>query len=293
MDLTESLVAVVAGLVAGGFATMLVARIPDGTPLGIRSRCPRCGDSLPVIDTLPIMGWVLRRGRCRHCAEPVTVAYPVVELVVAGLFVLIVREHGLEWLAVPPAVLAIALVALSVIDMYEYRLPDRLVFPSIGISAVLMVVVAVAIDRPEGLTRALVGSLTFFAILLVVHLISPRGMGFGDVKLALLLGLHLGWTAGTTYLGWPAVIRMVFYALLIGCLIGVVMGLLVAVLRRGGRDVAPDPALLVPEEEDGGDEGDGSTGQPAQLLKHSFPFGPALAAATLLVVLYPDLVVPT
>lgn len=288
MELIEILVAVSVGLLAGGFATMLVDRIPDRTPLGFGSRCPACGEQLPPIDTVPVVGWMLRLGRCRQCGDPITVAYPLVEVVVAGLFVLIVHEHGLRWPALPPAILAVALVALAVIDLYVYRLPDRLVFPALGISAVAMVVVAVAIDRPEGLTRALLGALVFFGLLLVTHLISARGMGFGDVKLALLLGLHLGWTAGTTFVGWSAVIRMVFYALLIGCVIGVVMGLIVAVLRRGGRDLAPDPEAIASD-----DHIDGATGQPTRLLKHSFPFGPALAASTMLVVLYPDLVVPT
>mgnify|MGYP005998145631 CR=1 FL=1 len=91
-----------------------------------------------------------------------------------------------------------------------------------------------------------------------------------------MLGLHLGWTAGLTYVGWAPVIRLVFYALLVGALIGVGVGLLVAVLRRGGRDLVPDPEA---DEE----------APPIRLLQNSFPFGPALAAATMLLVLYPEL----
>jgi len=284
MDPIETLVAGLAGLFAGGFATMLADRIPDATPLSLRSRCPVCGRSLDVVDTLPVVGWTLRRGRCRHCAERVAVSYVVVEVTVAALFVAIVARHGLDWLAMPPAVLAVALVALSLIDLRVYRLPDRLVFPALAVSAVSMVVAAIAIDRTEALSRALVGSVGFFALLLITHLISPRGMGFGDVKLALLLGLHLGWTAGSTYLGWSAVVRMVLSALMFGCLIGVVLGLGIGVLRRGGRDLAPDPDIGDPAV---------AGAQPSRLLQHTFPFGPALAAATMGVVLYPDLVVPT
>lgn len=284
MELIDTLVAGVAGLAAGGFATMLADRIPDATPLSLRSRCPECGRSLDVVDTLPVVGWTLRRGRCRHCAERVAASYVVVEVAVAALFIAIVARHGLDWLAMPPAVLAVALVALSLIDLRVYRLPDRLVFPALAVSAVSMVVAALAIDRTEALPRALVGSVGFFVLLLITHLISPRGMGFGDVKLALLLGLHLGWTAGSTYLGWSAVVRMVLSALMFGCLIGVALGLGIGLLRRRGRDLAPDP-----------DIGDSALAgdQPNRLLQHTFPFGPALAAATMGVVLYPDLVVPT
>lgn len=278
MDVTAILLAIPLGLIAGGFATMLVDRIPDATPLTLGSRCPNCGTGLRPADTIPVVSWLLRRGRCRHCSTSITAAYPVVELVTAGLFVLIAIEHGVAWLALPPAILAVALVALATIDMSVYRLPDRIVFPTLGLSVVAMVVVALAIDRTEALPKAAAGAAGYFLLLFVAHVISPRGMGFGDVKLALLLGLHLGWTAGSTYLGWSPVIRLVFYALMIGCLLGVVVGLLVAVFRRRGRDVAPDP------EADGDD-------QPARLLQNSFPFGPALAAATMLLVLYPDLAV--
>ena len=278
MDLTAILVATPCGLIAGGFVTMLVDRVPDKTPLTLASRCPHCEHALGPVDTIPVVSWLLRRGTCRHCAEPITPAYPVVELVTAALFVLVAIEHGLEWLALPPAILVVALVALSTIDMYVYRLPDRLVFPALAGSAVAMVGVAFAIDRAEALPKAAAGAVGYFLLLFIAHVISPRGMGFGDVKLALLLGLHLGWTAGSTYVGWSPVIRLVFYALLIGCVIGVAVGLFVAVLRRGGHDVAPDP------------EADDAE-QPARLLQNSFPFGPALAAATMLLVLYPDLAV--
>lgn len=280
MDVTAMLLAVPAGLFAGGFATMLVDRIPDQTPLSTRSRCPQCAHQLSAVDTLPVLSWIARRGRCRHCDGAITPAYPAVELVTMALFVVIAAEYGLEWLAVPPVILAVALVALSTIDMYVYRLPDRLVFRAFGLSALAMVAVALVLDRTEALPKAGAGALGYFALLLIAHLVSPRGMGFGDVKLALLLGLHLGWTAGSTYLGWTPVIRLVFYALLLGCLLGVTVGVLVAVSRRRGRDVAPDPEV---------DHGEA----PSRLLQNSFPFGPALAAGTMVLVLFPDLVIAT
>ena len=100
-------------------------------------------------------------------------------------------------------------------------------------------------------------------------------MGFGDVKLALLLGLHLGWVSGMTYLGWAPVVRLVFYALLLGCVIGVGGGLALAAARRGARrQVLVDPEM--------------ADGQPTRVLAQSFPFGPALAAGTMVVVLFSD-----
>ena len=278
MELIPILIAIPCGLLAGGFATMLIDRIPDKTALTVASRCPQCEGRLGLGEIIPVLSWVLRRGRCRHCSSVISSAYPMVELVTASLFVLVVIEHGLDWLALPSVVLVVALVALSTIDMYVYRLPDRLVFPAIVVSAVAMIGVGFAIDRLEALPKAAAGAIGYFLLLFIAHLVSPRGMGFGDVKLALLLGLHLGWTAGSIYVGWLPVIRLVFFALFIGCVVGVAVGILVAVLRRLGRDLVPDPAA--------GDEP-----QAARRLQNSFPFGTALAAATMLLVLYPDLAI--
>ncbi len=275
MDILIIFLAIPAGLLAGGFVTMLVDRIPDKTPLTWYSRCPHCEHQLSMLDSLPLLSWLMRRGRCRHCDEAVAAAYPMVELVTAALVVLVVARFGVEWEVVPPLVLVVALVALSVIDIYVYRLPDRIVFPALGLSAATMVIVAFAIDRPGALGRAAAGSIGYFVLLFIAHLVSPRGMGFGDVKLALLLGLHLGWVAGSTYVGWSPVIRMVFYALLIGCVLGVVGGVSIGVLRRRfGRAVVADP-----EADDG---------QPRRLLANSFPFGPALAAGAMITVLFSE-----
>jgi len=263
------------GLLAGGFATMLVDRIPDKTPLSWRSRCPHCEHQLGMAEVVPVVSWLGRRS-CRHCDEPITVAYPLVELATAGLFVAAGARYGWGWEVLPPLVLIVALVSLSMIDMYVYRLPDRLVFPSLAVSALVVVVAAFGIDRPAAIGRAAVGMALYFVILLIAHLISPRGMGFGDVKLALLLGLHLGWTAGSLYVGWSPVFRLVVWALLLGCLVGVVGGLSVALLRKGGRQAIEDPEAV--------------EGQPTRLLGHSFPFGPALAAGTLVIMFFSDTV---
>ncbi len=281
MDTLIVILAIPLGLVVGGLVTMLVDRVPDKTPLSWGSRCPQCEHALSFGDSLPVVSWLVRRGRCRHCGDPITPAYPVVELVTAGLFVAVAARFGAEWVVLPPLILVTSLMALSMIDLYVYRLPDRIVFPALGASATTMVVVAFAIDRPGALGRAALGAGGFFLLLFVAHLISPRGMGFGDVKLALLLGLHLGWIAGSNYVGWSAVVRLVFYALLMSSLLGVVVGLLLAVLRRStGRDLIADPEA----------DAEAAGSQPQRLLGNSFPFGPALAAGTMIAVLFSDAV---
>lgn len=275
MDLLVILVAIPLGLVVGGFVTMLVDRIPDKTRLTRASRCPFCEHPLAVGDTIPVFSWIRLNGRCRHCGDRITPAYPVVEVLTMGLWVAAAANWGWDWRLLPPLVLVTAAVALSTIDMYVYRLPDRLVFPSLGLSLAVMVVAGFGIDLPSSIVKALGGMVLYGGFLFLMHLISPRGMGFGDVKLALLLGLHLGWAGGSVWVGWTPVFRLVFYALLVSCLLGGIGGILIAILRRRlSRDLLPDP--------------EADNGQPTRLLSQSMPFGPALAAGTVAVVFFAD-----
>lgn len=263
------------GLLVGGFVTMIVDRAPDRTALSVWSRCPYCETRLGWVDSVPVFSWFLLRRRCRHCSVPITGAYPVVEVLTALLFVAAFARFGAEWVVIPPLVMVTSLMALSVIDLYVYRLPDVVMGPAVLASLLSIVMVSIAVDRPGAIPRALMGGLLYFAILLIAHLISPRGMGFGDVKLAFLLGLHLGWVGGTFYIGWGPVLRLVMYALLLGSVIGVVVGGLIALLRRTlGWRILPDPQT----------DGD----QPRRLLAQSFPFGPALAVGTTVAVLFAD-----
>jgi leader peptidase (prepilin peptidase)/N-methyltransferase len=127
-------------------------------------------------------------------------------------------------------VLTTALIALSWIDLEHSILPNRIVFPLSVVMPVLLVVAAIG-DRDAGaLVRAGLGGIAAFAALFVLHLISPRSMGFGDVKLAFVLGLGLGW------LGWGELVLGLFLAFLYGALIGVALILL---RRRGRKDHVP------------------------------------------------------
>ncbi len=275
MDLALIIAAVPIGLVVGGFVTMLVDRIPDATPLSLRSRCPHCEHPLGWFEVVPVLSWFLHHGRCRHCDQLITPAYPVVEVLTAALFLAVTLRFGAEWVVIPPLILVTAIMGLSVIDIYLYRLPDRLMFPAILVSIVAIVAVAFAIDRPSAIGRAVAGMVGYFLILFIAHLISPGGMGFGDVKLALLLGLHLGWIAGSTYLGWRPVIRLVLYSFLLAATLGVVSGLAIGVVRRFGRhDAVADPEAV--------------DGQPTRLLANTFPFGPSLAAGAMVAVMFSD-----
>jgi leader peptidase (prepilin peptidase)/N-methyltransferase len=131
------------------------------------------------------------------------------------------------------------LVTVSVIDINCYRLPDRIVLPTLGASLVLVVVESLREGQPGRIKYAAVGAGIYFGFLLVVHLISPNGMGFGDVKLALIMGLCVGWLA-TDYTG---VAVLVLWSMLVGFLTGSLLGIVLLVRRGKSRHIPFGPFL--------------------------------------------------
>lgn len=148
---------------------------------------------------------------------------PGVELGTALLFVVAALRFGLSWELPAFLFLAAAGVLLAVIDLQHHLLPNRVVVPSIGIGAVLLLAAALAEREWDALLRAVVGAAVLFAVYLALALISPRGLGMGDVKLAAFVGLYLGW------IGWGAV--------LVGAAAGFVIQALLAVVLLAGRRI--------------------------------------------------------
>jgi leader peptidase (prepilin peptidase)/N-methyltransferase len=267
----EVVLAALAGLIVGSFVTMVVDRVPDGLPLFARPRCPHCEAPLGLGELVPVASWLAAHGHCRHCEASITPAYPAVELVTAALFVAAVVRFGTSWVLLPFLVLFAMLVAVSVVDLYDYRIPDRIVFPTLALSLPLVIVISFVEDLPEAAVWAVVGALFVAGVLFATALLPGGGMGFGDVKLALVLGLFLGWLGSNL----QGMVLLVFAALLIGSVLGILMGLVVGALRlRFGREVLPDP--------------DAAEGELASRswTKQPFPFGPSLALATVFAVLF-------
>jgi leader peptidase (prepilin peptidase)/N-methyltransferase len=180
------------GLAFGSFLTVVIHRVPRGESLvAPRSRCPSCGTQLRNVDNVPLVSWLFLRGRCRSCGAGISVLYPLTELATAGLFVGAALEFDSIWAAAMMAPFLALMVALSVIDLRHRIIPNRLVYPSLVAFGAYIVVVALAGGGLDAL-RAAIGMLAFGASLLLVAIVSPRGMGMGDVKLASLIGLVLG-----------------------------------------------------------------------------------------------------
>ena len=180
------------GCVFGSFLTVVVHRVPKGESIvRPRSRCPSCGTQIRSADNIPVLSWILLRGRCSSCGARISVIYPLTELATGALFVAVALAFEDLWVAVMMAPFLGLLLALSVIDIRHKIVPNRLVYPSFLLFAGYLVVAALAGGGVD-LLRALIGCLAYGSGLLLVALISPKGMGMGDVKLAALIGLVLG-----------------------------------------------------------------------------------------------------
>jgi len=222
----------VLGLLIGSFLNVVVWRVPRGESVAHPpSSCPRCGQRIRPWDNVPVLSWLVLRGRCRDCRHSISVRYPLVEAGTGLAFAMVGWWCGWSWALPAFWFLAAVSIALALIDLDVQRLPDAIVLPSWCAAAVLLVV---ASWNPGGdalwgaLSRAALGALAVGGSYFLIFLVYPRGMGFGDVKLAVLLGLYLGW------IGWSAVVVGWFAGFLIGGVIGVAL----LVTRRAGRRTA-------------------------------------------------------
>ena len=219
------------GLLFGSFANVVIARIPSGRSI-VRppSACPRCSAAVAPRDNIPVVSWLLLRGHCRRCRAPISVRYPLVEALMAAVFGLTAWRVGLDWSLPGYLLFAWLLVVLAAIDLETRRIPNRLTYPLTPVLAVLLVGAALLDGAPTAGLRALLAGLAGFAFLLALALISPRGMGMGDVKFAAFIGLGLG------YLGWAHLALGLFLAFVFGGLVGVA---LITLRIRGRKDQIP------------------------------------------------------
>ena len=186
------LVAAPAGLIFGSFLTVVVHRVPRGESLvAPRSRCPSCGRQLRAVDNVPVVSWILLGGRCHFCRAKISVVYPLLELATGAVFVGVAFRFDDPWVAVLMAPFSALLVAISVIDIRTKKIPNRIVYPALLLSAGYLVVARVA-DADVDLVRSVLGFLVLGGGFFLVAFVVPKGMGMGDVKLAALIGLVLG-----------------------------------------------------------------------------------------------------
>ena len=243
------------GLIIGSFLNVVVYRVPAGKSIvHPPSACPNCGAHIRGYDNVPVVSWLLLRGKCRDCGNPISWRYPVVELATGMFFAGVAlwrigsigdafyRESApliiasmLELVAF--LFLASISVALFLIDIDTKRLPNAIVLPSYIIGAVLLSVSGILSGDLTRLLVAATGGAALFVFYFILAIAKPGGMGMGDVKLAGVLGIFLGWV------GWGALIVGAFSAFLLG---GVFSIILLLAQRAGRRTAIPfGPWMLV------------------------------------------------
>ena len=231
------------GLIIGSFVNVVIVRVPsEESVLKPRSKCPMCQTPIALRDNVPVVSWLLLRGKCRSCGEPIPAGYPLVELANAALWVLAGARFGASWEVVPFALLFSVLLALSVIDLELYILPNAITYPAAVVSLLVIPPLALlATETPRNhIVGALIGGVSYAGglavTLLLWELLTKReGMGMGDVKLAVTLGLWLGYLHPI----------LVLYALIAASVVGLVVGVGILVVRRQSRPYPFGPWLAL------------------------------------------------
>lgn len=186
MHLGPAVVAFLPALAVGSFLNVVAARVPEGrSVVQPGSACPHCGTEIRARDNVPLLSYLVLRGRCRDCGAAIGWRYPAVELATALLVAGCFADFGVSWHAAAGAVFSIALVVISAIDLEHRIVPNKIVLPAAAVVLALMLASKLSIEWPiAGFGAAL--------FLFLAALAYPRGMGMGDVKMALLLGFATG-----------------------------------------------------------------------------------------------------
>jgi leader peptidase (prepilin peptidase)/N-methyltransferase len=231
------------GLLIGSFLNVVIWRVPRGESI-VRpgSACPTCGSAIRPWDNIPVVSWLVLRGRCRDCRGTISVRYPIVEATTSLLFLAVALQFRADdahaWAIPAYLYLAAIAVALALIDLDVHRLPNPIVLPAYPVGLALLAAASWASGDWSALLRAVIGAaglylLYFLMMVASSALLGATGMGFGDVKLAGVLGMYLAW------LGWGPLAIGAFAAFLLGGGFSIILLATGAANRKTGVPFGP------------------------------------------------------
>ena len=208
------------GLAWGSFLNVVIYRLPLRMSLfRPSSSCPHCKEKIKFYDNIPVLSFLLLRGKCRHCQGRISLRYPLVELLTAVCFLLLYFQHSLSFFFFASCLFAGALIALGFIDFYHQILPDEITLPGL-----LLALVYSLFRQDLNLRQALIGAVAGAGFLLIIYvayylLRKKEGLGLGDVTMMLLIGAFLGW-------------RQAFFTLILASFVGALVGIFIIFFKK-------------------------------------------------------------
>jgi leader peptidase (prepilin peptidase)/N-methyltransferase len=208
------------GLVWGSFLNVVIYRLPLRMSISKpSSSCPHCNEKIKFYDNIPVLSFLLLRGKCRHCKGKISFRYPLVELLTAASFLLLYSQYSLSFFFFASCLFACALIALGFIDYYHQILPDEITLPS------LLLALIYSLFRTDlNLRQALIGAVAGAGFLLFIYaayylLRKQEGLGLGDVTMMLVIGAYLGW-------------RQAFFTLILASFVGALVGIFFILYKK-------------------------------------------------------------
>ena len=214
------------GLAIGSFLNVVIYRVPLKKSI-VRppSSCPGCGNQISAVDNIPVVSWLVLRGRCRHCGMRIAFRYPLVEALTGALFVMVALRFGWSWTLPAELFFVAGLIALAFTDLDHMLLPKSIVYTTGAFVGAALLVAAAVNGQWHRLGIAAICGAVEFAVLFTINFVSPRALGFGDVRFGPLIAFALGW------LGW----RYAFFGFLAANFIGAGVGMALIAAKRSER----------------------------------------------------------
>ena len=230
MNIIQSVFFTLLGVSIGSFLNVVIDRLPDGkSVISPPSQCDSCGRRLSPLELIPVFSFILLRGRCRTCHEKIPLRGFLIEIITGLVFLLVWLRYGLSWETGLGVLYSCILILIGVIDLEHHKIPNRIIFPAIGLSLLM-----IPLFHSESLWMMLLGGGVGFGVLFLISLVAPGAMGMGDVKLVLFLGFIIG---------FPRIVITLFLAFVSG---GLIAGILLSLKKIGKKDaIAFGPYLAL------------------------------------------------